>query len=78
MPWPKRECPARHLRNFATQYTIEEPGVDADVLLKTVTKHYDNLHRFKAAKPIAAHTQAAFSALESQLEGIQTPLILDR
>jgi hypothetical protein len=65
-------------RVSATQYTIEEPGVDPDVLYKTVAKHCKNLSLYKTEKPIAAHTQEAFSTLQEQLVGINTPLILDR
>jgi hypothetical protein len=62
----------------ATQYTIEEPGVEPDVLHKTVAKHFKNLYRYKAERPIAAHTQEAFSTLQEQLVGVNNPLILDR
>jgi hypothetical protein len=62
----------------ATQYTIDEPGVDPDALKKTVTKHCANLSRFLSEKPIAAHTQEAFSTLEEQLVGMDRPVILDR
>lgn len=67
------------MRSFATtEYTIDEPGVDVDVLQKTVTKHWENLDRYLSARPIAAHTEEAFSVLKGQLEGNDRPVILDR
>ena len=66
------------IRSFATEYTIDEPGVDIEVLEKTVTKHWEHLDRYLSSRPIAAHTQEAFSALKEQLEGNDRPVILDR
>jgi hypothetical protein len=67
------------VRSFAkTEYTIDEPGVDIEVLQKTVTKHWENLDRYLYEKPIAAHTKEAFSVLKGQLEGNDRPVILDR
>jgi hypothetical protein len=64
--------------SYATQYTIEEPGADPDVLKETVTKHCENLSRYLFKRPIAAHTQEAFSILQEQLATRDDPIILDR
>ena len=64
--------------SVATQYTIDEPGMDLQVLEKTVTKHCENLNRYLTEKPIAAHTKEAFLVLKGELEGHDRPVILDR
>eukprot|EP00980_Cylindrotheca_fusiformis_P021710 scaffold8535_cov132-Cylindrotheca_fusiformis.AAC.18 len=64
----------------STQYTIEEEGVDPDVLKKTIRKHCQHLDRFLEAKPVATHTQEAFSALQEALSSripAESPIILD-
>ena len=67
------------VRSFAaTEYTIDEPGMDIQVLEKTVTKHWETLNRYLTEKPIAAHTMEAFSVLKEKLEGDDRPVILDR
>ena len=63
---------------MATEYTIEEVGVDPDVLEKTIKKHVENLPKFLESKPVAGHTQEAFALLSEQLEGLNQPVILDR
>lgn len=63
---------------FSTQYTIDEPGVEIDVLEKTVAKHWECLPRFLSEKPVAAHTKEAFSQLMEQLRDNSKPIILDR
>lgn len=81
------KCLERHpvvsnsaIRLFATKYTIEEEGVYPEVLCKTVHKHFENLNRFLDSKPVADHTQEAFSTLESMLNESMgdAPIILDR
>ena len=70
---------AGSVRAFATtEYTIEEQGVDPEILEKTTRKHWDNLQRYLSEKPIASHTREAFSLLEQQLDGNELPVILDR
>lgn len=81
--FPTQIRPSIHsvpLRCIATtQYTIEEVGVDPKVLEKTILKHCQNLDLFLESKPIAAHTQEAFSALQDALAIVkQAPIILDR
>ena len=51
-----------------TQYTITEPGVDHDVLYKTVMRHCETLDLYTSKRPIAIHTQDAFDLLEQQLD----------
>ena len=67
-----------------TQYTITEPGVDHDLLYKTVMRHCETLDLYMTKRPIAIHTQDAFDLLEKQLDngdGInhsrRKPIILD-
>ena len=50
-----------------TQYTIDEEGVDPDILERTVRKHCNNLSRYLKEKPIAAHTREAFMVLKNDL-----------
>jgi hypothetical protein len=76
--WIMSNNQRRRTLTYATQYTIEEPGVDLDVLKETVTKHCGNLSRYLLKRPIAAHTQEAFSILQEQLATRDDPIILDR
>ena len=57
----------RYCSSSTTQYTIDEEGVDPDVLERTVLKHCNNLSRFMKEKPIAAHTREAFMVLRNEL-----------
>jgi len=67
------------LRTHATtEYTIEEHGVDPDVLENTTRKHWDTLQRYLSEKPIALHTREAFTLLQQQLKNNDRPVILDR
>jgi tRNA G46 methylase TrmB len=62
---------------LSTQYTIDEPGVDPEALEETVKKYSDNLDRFLSSKPVAAHTQEAFTTLFKSIADLDQPIILD-
>jgi hypothetical protein len=86
---PSSAFSIRHARQFSdatssvrifatTEYTIDEDGVDPEILEKTTRKHWNTLQRYLSEKPIASHTREAFSLLEQQLDGNKLPVILDR
>jgi hypothetical protein len=75
---PKLSFSSRSNIVASTQYTIDELGVDREVLQKTILKHCRNLDRFLDAKPVAAHTQEAFSTVQEAVSTIGAPIILDR
>jgi tRNA (guanine-N7-)-methyltransferase len=65
-----------------TQYTIDCPPTDPEILNTVVTKHVNSLDRYLSKKPIAGHTCAAFDQLQQQnpnllVQSKDSKLILD-